>query len=153
MCCAVTGEYPNCPEFRFHRRQRSPTQNRRHRPKSPARRRLHRASRHKAPPWLGCPRKREPLQTIKHRWVVSPSLLLRHQPLTTRPLEPCQNFLPRPYQPRSRQWDQRWEHPTCHRDRPPKRHRIPRNRHHIVGFLPKRVVHYAEVGQTIDRYS
>ena len=153
MCCAVTGEYPNCPEFRPHRRQRSPTQNRRHRPTSPARRRLHRASRHKAPPWLGCPRKREPLQTIKHRWVVSPSPRPRHQRSITRPLEPCQNFLSRPYQPRSPQWDQCWEHPTFHRDRPPKRHRIPRNRRHIVGFLPKRVVHCAEVGQTNDRYS
>jgi len=77
----------------------------------------------------------------------------RHQPSTTRPVEPCQNFLSRPYQPRSLQWDQCWEHPTFHRDRPPKRHRIPRNRRHIVGFLPKRVVHYAEVGQTNDRYS
>ena len=153
MCCAVTGEYPNCPGFRFHRRQRSPTQNRRHRPKSPARRRPHRASRHKAPPWLGCPRNREPLETIKYLGVVSPSPLLRHQPSITRLLEPCQNFLPSPCQPRLRQWDQCWEHPTSHQDRPPKRHRIPRNRRHIVGFLPKRVVHCAEVGQTIDRYS
>jgi hypothetical protein len=66
---------------------------------------------------------------------------------------PCQNFLTSPYRPRSCQWDRCWDHPIFHQDRPLKRHRIPRNRRHIVGFLPKRVVHSAEVGQTNDRYS
>ena len=153
MCCAVTGEYPKCPGFRFHRRQRSPTQNRRHQPTIPTRRRPHRASRHKAPPRLGCPRNREPLETIKHLGVVSPSPQPRHQPSITLLLEPCQNFHPSPCQPRLRLLDQCWERPTCHQDRPPKRQQIPRDRRHIVGFLPKRVAHYAVVGQTNDRHS
>ena len=153
MCCAVTGEYPNYPEFRLHRHHRNPTQNRRHRPTSQARRRPHQASRPKAPTWLGCPRNREPLETIKHLGVVSPSPRPSHRPPISWPLDPYQNCHLSPCQPRSRQWDQCWERPTCHQDRPPKRHRIPRDRRHIVGFLPKRVAHYAEVGQTNDRHS